>query len=141
MDLKHTEFLRGYSPFVKHLGLDVLKLENGTSQLSLKIKDYLKNSHEAVHGGVIYSLADIAMGVAVYSTLKKEQTSATIEIKINYLKPARAAVLICDARIVQKGNNIAVLEAEVRADDILIAKAMGTFSIFKSKDEKAIETL
>ena len=134
MALEYTETLRDRSPFIKLLGMEVLKLDNGTCQLSLKIKDNFLNYHKTVHGGVIYSLADISMGVAVYSTVKKEQDAATIEIKINYLKPTQAEILICEARIIQKGKNIAVLEAEIKAEDILIAKAQGTFSIFKSKE-------
>ncbi|KAF0156507.1 MAG: paaI [Syntrophaceae bacterium] len=137
MVLEYTDILRERSPFIKLLGLDVLKLESGTCQLSLKIKDNFRNSHKTVHGGVIYSLADIGMGVAVYSTLKKDQEAATIEIKINYLKPAQVTTLVCDAKIIQKGKKIAVLEAEIKYDDILVAKALGTFSIFKTKDESA----
>jgi acyl-CoA thioesterase len=137
MELEYTETLRERSPFIKLLGVDVLKRENGTCQSSLKIKDNFLNIHKTIHGGVIYSLADIAMGVAVYSTLKKDQETATIEIKINYLKPAQAVTLICDAIILQKGKNIAILEAEIKADNILVAKALGTFSIFKAKDDPA----
>jgi acyl-CoA thioesterase len=126
-----TEILRDRSPFIKLLGLEVLKLDNGSCQLSLKIKDNFLNFHKTVHGGVIYSLADISMGVSVYSTLKKEQDTATIEIKINYLKPTQAETLMCNAKIIQKGKNIAVLEAEIKNNDTLVAKAIGTFSIFK----------
>ena len=76
-------------------------------------------------------MADISMGVAVYSTLKKGEETATIEIKINYLKPANKKVLICDAKVIQKGRQIAVIEAEIKADENMIAKAMGTFSIIR----------
>lgn len=61
--------------------------------------------------------------------MRKDQEAATIEIKINYLKPVQAETLICDAKIIQKGKNIAVLEAEIKANEILVAKAIGTSSI------------
>jgi acyl-CoA thioesterase len=77
------------------------------------------------------------MGVTTYSTLKTGEEAATIEIKINYLKPAYTKLLICDAKIIQKGKSIAVLEAEIKYDDVLVAKALGTFSIFKAKDDQA----
>jgi acyl-CoA thioesterase len=135
MVLSYSEDLKGRSPFVKLLGLQVTKFENGYCQCSLEIKDMFLNVHKAVHGGVIYSMGDIGMGVAVYSTLKKDEKAATIEIKINYLKPAYTKILICDAKVVQKGKSIAVLEAEIKSDDTLVAKALGTFSIFKAKDD------
>ena len=76
------------------------------------------------------------MGVAVYSTLKNDQDAATVEIKINYLKPTQAEILICDAKIIQKGKNIAVLEAEIKNNnDTLVAKSIGTFSIFRGTEK------
>ena len=131
MALDYTETIREKSPFIKLLGIEVLKNEIGYCQLSLKIKDTFLNVHQTVHGGVIYSLADVCMGVTTYSTLKTGEEAATIEIKINYLKPAYTKLLICDAKVVQKGKNIAVLEAEIKYDNVLVAKALGTFSIFK----------
>ena len=131
--LDYTEEVRKRSPFINLLGLAIEKLENGYCKSNLEIKDSFLNGHKFVHGGVIYSIADISMGVAVYSTLKKDEETATIEIKINYLKPADTKILICDAKVIQKGKNIAVLEAEIKCDDNLIVIAQGTFSIYKSK--------
>ena len=82
MVLNYSEDLKGRSPFVKLLGLKIIKLDNGYCQCSLEIKDTFLNVHKAVHGGVIYSLGDIGMGAALYSTLKKDEKAATIEIKI-----------------------------------------------------------
>jgi uncharacterized protein (TIGR00369 family) len=135
--LDYTEELWKLSPFIKLLELRIAKLENGYCESYLEIKDNLLNKHKAVHGGVIYSMADISMGVAVYSTLKKGEETATIEIKINYLKPAFTKNLQCFAKVIQKGKNIAVLEAEIKSAEALIAKTQGTFSIFKAKEEPA----
>jgi len=56
MAFEYTETLRELSPFIKLLGLEVIKLENGTCQLSMIIKDNFLNIHKTVHSGVIYSL-------------------------------------------------------------------------------------
>ncbi|PKN85740.1 MAG: hypothetical protein CVU51_08315 [Deltaproteobacteria bacterium HGW-Deltaproteobacteria-1] len=132
--LNYTEEIRKQSAFVKLLGLSIEKLENGVCQSKLKIREDFLNKRKIVHGGIIYSMADISMGVAVYSTLKKDEETATIEIKINYLKPANKKVLICDAKIIQRGKQIAVIEAEIKSDNIMIAKAIGTFSIIKPRE-------
>lgn len=132
--LEYTEELWKLSAFIELLGLTIEQLETGHCQSRLEIKENFLNKHKVVHGGVIYSMADISMGVTVYSSLKKDEEASTIEIKINYLRPANAKILFCDAKMIQKGKNIAVLEAEVRkADNTLIAKAQGTFSIFKNE--------
>lgn len=125
-----TEEIWKKSPFIRLLGLEIEKFEHGTCSSRLRIKDTLLNKHGVVHGGVIYSLADISMGVAVYSTLKKGEETSTVEIKINYLKPAKTSLLTCEAKILKKGKNIAVMEAEIRSGEkTLIAKALGTFML------------
>ena len=127
--LEYTEEIWNKSPFIKLLGLEFEKLEPGHCQSRLKVSETLLNKHSVVHGGVIYSMADISMGVAVYSTLKNSETF-TLEIKINYLKTAKSKLLTCDARILKKGKNVAVLEAEIRSgENDLIAKALGTFML------------
>jgi acyl-CoA thioesterase len=125
-----TEEIWKRSPFIKLLGLEIEKIENGMCISRLQIKDTLLNKHSVVHGGVIYSMADISMGVAVYSTLKNNEETSTVEIKINYMKPAKTSLLTCEAKILKKGKNIAVLEAEIRSgESALIAKALGTFML------------
>ena len=115
--LDYTKEIQKQSAFVKLLGLSIEKLENGFCQSKLQIREEFLNKRKIVHGGVIYSMADISMGVAVHSTLKKDEETATIEIKINYLKPANKKVLVCNARVIQRGNQIAVIEAEIKSDN------------------------
>ena len=123
-----TEEIWKRSPFIKLLGLEIEKIEHGACFSRLRIRDTLLNKHSAVHGGVIYSMADISMGVAVYSTLKSGEETSTVEIKINYLKPAKTSLLTCEAKILKKGKNIAVMEADIRSgENSLIAKSLGTF--------------
>ncbi len=128
---KYTEEIRKISPFVNLLGLTVEKIEDGFCRSSVEIKKDFLNKRKIVHGGVIYSMADISMGLAVYSKLQKGEETTTAEIKINYLRPAAVKSLSCEARILSKGKTLAVLEAEVKDGEKLIAKALGTFSILK----------
>jgi len=131
---EYTEEVRKKSAFVNLLGLSIESLGNGYCLSKLEIKEDFLNTRKIVHGGVIYSMADISMGVAVYSSLHKGEETATIETKINYLKQTTSQHLTCEARIIQKGKTIAVLEAEIKDDKNLIAKAIGTFSILKKRD-------
>jgi acyl-CoA thioesterase len=131
------EKFKGRSPFAELLGVQIEQGERGASQCLLEIKAFMLNIHKSVHGGVIYSLADIGMGVALFSLLEAGEQCATIEIKVNYLKPAYVDNLSCQARVIQKGRNIAVLEADVKDNTILIAKALGTFSIFMKKETRS----
>ncbi len=124
---------KGFHKFGDLIGLEFRKFERGYSQCFLQINEDHFNPHNVVHGGVLYSMADTGMGAALYSLLEKEELCATIEIKINYFKSVKDGILICDTKVIHKGKTIGVLESEILNEDIIVAKAYGTFSIFKLK--------
>ena len=57
----------------------------------------------------------------------------TIETSIFYFKAVSAGALTCESRVVHRGKRIAVMEAEIMNGEQLVAKAVGTFSIYKGK--------
>src|SRR5436853_4174628 len=91
---------KGVSPFCDLIGLHYSKCEDGYSQCSLEINEKLFNTNRVVHGGVIYSMADTGMGAALYASLNEDEICATVELKINYLKPVREGVLTCDTKVI-----------------------------------------
>ncbi len=124
---------KGFHPFGDLIGLTFTKLKEGYSQCTLVVTENLMNPHKVVHGGVLYSMADTGMGAALYSHLKSDELCATIEVKIAYFSAVKSGTLICDTRVIHKGKTIATLESEIKNSDNLVAKAMGTYSIFKIK--------
>ena len=124
-------------PFVNHVGMRIEEQRDGRSRCALSVEHYHFNSAGIVHGGVLFTLADTAMGAALYPTLSPGESCATIEIKINYFKPVVAGAIVCIAEIVNKGKTVANLEACVYAGEVLVAKANGSFSVFKRRNEAA----
>jgi acyl-CoA thioesterase len=125
----------GFNPFGDLIGLQFTKCEGGHSQCVLKVERRLLNPHGVVHGGVMYSMADTGMGGAMYSVMEKDELCATIEIKIVYFKAVKEGTLVCDTRIINRGKRIAALESEITSDGRLVAKANGTFSMFRIKED------
>ena len=124
-------------PFVDHVGICVEERRDGLSRCTLSVEDLHFNSASIVHGGVLFTLADTAMGAALYPTLAPGEGCATIEIKINFFKPVVAGAVLCTAEIVSKGRTVANLEACVYVGEVLVAKANGSFAIFRRKGEPA----
>ncbi len=116
--------------FIPHVGLEVVERGDGYSKARLAIGPEHMNPHGVIHGGVAYSLADTGMGAAAYTVMDEEEMCATIEVKIVYLAPAREGTLECETRVVQKGRTVAVLESDVHNGERLVARALGTYSIF-----------
>jgi acyl-CoA thioesterase len=133
MPKKFPQKLEGFDPFGELIGLTFTKLENGYSQCVLEVNGKLLNPHKVLHGGVTYSMADTGMGAALYTCIDEDELCATIETKIVYFKPVSSGRLTCDTRVVHRSKRIATLESEIKDGSHLIAKAIGTFSVFKEK--------
>src|SRR4051812_24476299 len=121
--------------FVHHVGMRIDDAGPGHARCSLDVQDFHINSTGVVHGGVLFTLADTAMGAAMYSSLEPGEICVTVEIKIGYFKPVFEGTLVCAATIVNKGKSIASLEASIHSGDVLVSKASGTFSIFRRKTD------
>ncbi|MEO8022119.1 PaaI family thioesterase [Polaromonas sp.] len=122
-------------PFVEHVGMRIEAQVEGRSRCTLVVEDFHRNSTGRVHGGVAFTLADTGMGAALYSTLEPGEQCATIEIKINYFKPVLGGRIVCISEVVNKGRRVANMESSVYVDDVLVAKANGSFAIFRPVKE------
>lgn len=120
----------GVGPFAGLLGLRRVSMEDGRCRFEVTVRPEHMNPHGIVHGGVVYTLVDYAMGGAVTSRLGPGERCATLEIKINYLAPVVEGPLAAEAWVVARTTRIAVVEARVHAHgDRLAALATGSFYI------------
>ncbi|MBI1961969.1 MAG: PaaI family thioesterase [Candidatus Rokubacteria bacterium] len=120
----------GLGPLAGLLGMRRGVMAGGRCVFELDAGPTHLNPHGVVHGGVLYTLADYAMGCALTSRLGAGEQCTTIEIKINYVAPATGGRLRADAQVVERTRRIGTLEARVTAEDgALLALALGTFYI------------
>ena len=112
------------------LGMRPGTFGDGRCSFALTVRPDHLNPYGTVHGGVVYSLVDQAMGGALFSKLEPGERCATLEIKINYLAPVTSGDMTAEASLIQRTKRTAVVEARVHADGgALIAHATGTFFI------------
>lgn len=121
------------SRFIDHVGLEIAQSSNGSSLLFMDIQAFHYNANGVVHGGALFTLADTGMGVALHTTLAPDESCATIDIKINYLRPVIGDRVVCTSSVVHKGNRTAYLECTLMVNDKLVARASATFAIFSRK--------
>ncbi|RRV09277.1 PaaI family thioesterase [Pseudomonas sp. v388] len=117
------------SAFFKTLGCELKRLDQGVAEVALPLDDHLRNRSSMLHGGAIFSLVDIAMGLACSSSHGFDQRSVTIECKINYVRGVSEGEVLCIAKVLHAGRRTLVVEAEVVQGDKLVAKAQGTFAV------------
>jgi len=123
--------------FFQLLGARVEKIDGGLGRVSVSVDERLMHPYMIVHGGVIFTLADTAMSMALMSLIPPGTPFGTIEAKINYLRPVKEGELIAEATVVHQGRSTAVLEAsiynEINGERTMIARALGTFNIARDK--------
>jgi uncharacterized protein (TIGR00369 family) len=117
------------SPVNTLLGVEVEDLPSGDVRLTLETLPQHRNEVGVVHGGIAALLLDGAMGRAVGRTLEPGQTCATVQLSIQYLRPAEGRI-VATSRTLRRGRTTAFMEAEcLRVDGELVARAHGTWVI------------
>ncbi len=116
-------------PFLEHIGAALEELSQECAVLTIDTQKYHLQHLGFVHGGVISSLADNTGWYAVIANLPENKTAVTIEIKINYLKPAKEGKLKAVGRVVKMGKRVAFAVVELYSKEDLVAYATGTYAI------------
>jgi len=113
--------------FTGSIGLEVVRADEGDeAEAALDAGDDHLNRHGTVHGGVVATLVDSAMGAAV---AMEGVAPVTVGLTVTYLEPARPGRLTARARVRRRGSRITVVEAEVTdPDDQAVAHAVATFT-------------
>lgn len=122
-----------HHPFAELIGLQTLERRPGYCECRLTVASSHLNPNGVVHGAVLFAMADIGMGGVVQPSLPEGEICATVEIKINYFKPVQSGELRCITRIVNRGKTLANLDSEIFCADVLVAKANGTYAIFRPR--------
>jgi len=120
-------------PFFEHIGATLIRAEKGEAEVVLKTKPYHFQHMGFIHGGVISTLMDNTGWYAAVSNLDEGFTAVTMEIKINYLKPASGRELKAVAKIKHQGRTTTFLTIELFDDAKLVAYATSTYAILQEQ--------
>ena len=114
------------------LGMKIITAEAGSGRVGITVDERLMHPQQIVHGGVIFTLADTAMSMALMPLLPQGTRFGTLEAKINFMLPVRAGELLAEGTVVHMGRSTAVAEATVynivEGEQRAISKVLGTFS-------------
>lgn len=139
----YLEFL----PFNKVLGIaiDNLDYDTGEAVVSFPMKpDLIGNSAMGIlHGGVTASVIDLTGGLSALISCvklnegaspeviyKKLTASATIDMRVDYLRPGKGKAFVCKSRIIRAGSRIVVAKIDLFNDrDTRIATGTATYLI------------
>ena len=114
-------------PIARLLGFVLKSIEPGHAAFEMEADERHHNPMGTLHGGIYCDLADAAMGYAYAATLGEGETFTTVELKINFFRPARKGKLTAEASVVRAGATLGYVECDVKGGDgKLVARAAST---------------
>jgi uncharacterized protein (TIGR00369 family) len=115
--------------FAERLGARAEKTGDGGARLAFEAREEHLNPAGTLHGGVLATLVDTAMGQAVRTTTGGDDVPATSQLTVTYLRPGRPGPLTVTATVRTRGEHLTVVEAEVEQEGKAVAHALATFAL------------
>ena len=118
------------------LGLQTIEIGEGVAIIEMKATEDMANHSGFVHGGMISTLADSAMGRSLRTLKPGVVRAMSFDLKLNFISAAKIGeTLRATGRVVHAGRRTMVTECRVEgADKRLVATATGTFAVTREKE-------
>lgn len=127
----------GATPFVASLGGEIVHIEPGLARTRLPYAPHLVGDPDTgvVHGGVITAMLDQTCGIAVATALHEILPFATLDLRIDYMKPAEPKVdIVVEAECLKVTHEVAFTRgiAYQTSPDQPIALSTGAFMLIRA---------
>ena len=121
----------GNDKFAQHVGIQLLEVSEGRAKAKLEMTEQHFNGLNIVHGGAIFTLADLVFAAASNS---HGTVAMGISVSISYMKAVRGGTLIAEAREVSLNSKLATYMVHVTDEhNDLIAIFQGT--VYRKEDK------
>jgi uncharacterized protein (TIGR00369 family) len=121
-------------PYHRFIGLQFAEAGKGFAELKLPVKKEIINSNGVVHGGMYYTLCDLAASAALETTRAEGHYYVTHDINVSVLSSVSTGVLTAKAEVLKSGKRLAFVEARIYNDkDELLAVGRLTKTLLARK--------
>ena len=118
------------SPFSERIGPIYLSTHDSIRTVGVRIEPYHANRQGRAHGGLLMTLADVALSRAVRERLPAGATFATADLHVAFLEPIGPGDWL-EARpsVDRIGRSLIHASCLLRSGERDVARAMGTFAV------------
>jgi uncharacterized protein (TIGR00369 family) len=103
--------------------------------MGLRLAKPHTNARGLIHGGLIASLADNAMGYSCAQAMGWASSLVTISLAVDYVGTAEIGQwLAVESSVIKTGSTICFVQSLIKADDAVIARANGTFRVLPKRE-------
>ena len=117
------------SGYAERLGARTEQTGDGTARVRFEATEEHLNPAGTLHGGVLATLVDTAMGTAVRSATDDGDVPATSQLTVTYLRPGKPGPLEVTAQVRTRGEHLTVCDADVEQDGRGLVHAVATFAL------------
>jgi acyl-CoA thioesterase len=109
------------------MGIEVIRVEEGYAQITMKLREDMLNGYGMAHGGMIFAFADTCFALACNSPSGSADTiTVGAGADINFISSARQGqTLVAEGVVRAQAGRSGVYDIQVRADDVLVAEFRG----------------
>ena len=121
-------------PWAKALDFELTGIEKGRAFAKVAWHEDLVGDPDTgvIYGGVLTALLDNLSGICINTALKKPMSMATLDLRIDYMRPAdKGRDILAEAECYHVTRNVAFTHAWAyhESRDKVIATAAGTFAL------------
>lgn len=124
-DLIWQGIVRHTNP-IKCDDIKIINVEPGYAKISMPVDENNVNAYNIAHGGALFTLCDMASGMATYAY---DVENVTLDANINYIKGAKIGLIYAEAKVIHKGGKTAVIKVDLTNDEGELL-AVGTFTMY-----------
>ncbi len=126
------------SKFLDAAGPIYVKQDGDSQLVGIRVKKGQTNHVRTAHGGVLATLADVALSLLVHESADPPLPVVTLSLTTNYLAGARLGEWVeARAKIDRISKKFAYCSGKFWSDDRLVMTATGVFSVVRqTRDRK-----
>jgi uncharacterized protein (TIGR00369 family) len=103
--------------------------------IGLRLAKPHTNGRGLIHGGLIATLADNAMGHSCAARIDGTPSLVTIGLTVDFIGTAQVGQwLAIEPEVIKTGSTICFAQSLIKADDVVVARANATFRVVPKKE-------
>jgi len=128
-------------PFNKFLGMKLIEITENFAKAKLPFREEFIGDPRAnrLHGGISATLMDVIGGIVAMTVLESiNDKIATVDMRIDYLRPGKAEDIMAESRIIRRGSRLVVTEMKIFHEsepNSLLAIGKGVYSVKMENDD------